>query len=127
MGYGIIIFAVVVALIGLGILAYIQKWFWFQKSSGGRKYVDVYSTTAGKKTGSYEKGACGPEAGTGVKTAAAKSSDCAAACDTAATTCNGYDWNETISTAPVCMLMPSTPTTATYDSKKKDECRALSK
>ena len=127
MGAGMIIAIVIfVALIGGGIFAYMKKWFWFQKS-GGRKYADVYSTTAGRKKGSFEKGGCGPEAGTGVKTAAAKSSDCAAACDTAATTCNGYDWNETISTAPVCMLMPSTPTTATYTKGNKESCYALSK
>ena len=125
MGAGMIIFIVLlVALIGGGIYAYMKKWFWFQKS-GGRKYTDVYSTTSGKKKGSFEKGACS-DGGTGVSATAKKSSDCAAACDTAATTCNGYDWNET-STTPVCMLMPSIPTTATYTKGNKESCYALSK
>ena len=113
----IIAIVILIALIGGGIFAYMKKLFWFQKSSASayRKYNTIYSS--GKI-----KGACGPEAGTGVSATAKTSSECASACDATPTTCNGYDWDETN-----CMLMPSIPTTAIYTKGKKEECRAFSK
>ena len=123
MGVGtVILITFFTALIVGLIVAYIKKMFWFQKSSD-RKYSTVYSTTAGKKAGSFEKGACGPEAGTGVSAKATKSSECATACDTATTPCLGYDWDG----SSECTLYATLPTTATYVKDKKDECRALSK
>ena len=116
----LIVMLILVALSVGGYFAY-QKWF----SKSSRKYSTVYSTTAGKKAGSFEKGACGPEAGTGVSATATKSSECATACDAATTPCLGYDWDGSSG----CTLYATLPTTATtpISTTDKNECRALSK
>lgn len=126
----LIIMLILVTLLVGGYFAY-QKLF--SKSSGqddkkstdSRKYSIVYSTTAGKKKGSFEKGACTNPSADGTKgPASTKSTDCAAACDAvkAPAVCNGYDWDGSNG----CTLYATLPTTAKYDSTKKDECRALS-
>ena len=107
----LIVMLILVALSVGGYFAY-QKWF----SKSSRKYSTVYSKDK-------IKGACGPEAGTGVSATATKSSECATACDAATTPCLGYDWDGSSG----CTLYATLPTTATYDKDKKDECRALSK
>ena len=117
----ITILIVMLILVALSVGGYFAYQKFFSKSS--RKYSTVYSTTAGTKSGSFEKGACGPEAGTGVSAKATKSSECADACDGATTPCFGYDWDGSSG----CTLYATLPTTATYDKNKKDECRALSK
>ena len=114
----LIVMLILVALSVGGYFAY-QKFF----SKSSRKYSTVYSTTAGKKKGSFEKGACAnPTADGTAGPKVTKSSECATACD-AATTCNGYDWDG----SDGCTLYATLPTTATYVKDKKDECRALSK
>ena len=118
MGVGtVILITFFIALIVGLIVAYIKKMFWFQKSSD-RKYSTVYSKDK-------IKGACGPEAGTGVSAKATKSSECATACDAATTPCLGYDWDGSSG----CTLYATLPTTATtpISTTDKNECRALSK
>jgi hypothetical protein len=111
------ILIVMLILVALSVGGYFVYQKFFSKSSA-RKYSTVYSKDK-------IKGACGPEAGTGVSATATKSSECATACDAATTPCLGYDWDGSSG----CTLYATLPTTATtpISTTDKNECRALSK
>jgi hypothetical protein len=113
------ILIIILVLVGLGVGGYFgyKKLFKPTPTSTKRKYSEVKDSKAkksGKCTGT----------GTAAKGTFKSSSDCSSACDAAPSSapCNGYDWDGT-----TCTLYGTAPSGATYVSKGKDKCYALSK
>jgi len=112
------IIIIVLVLVGLGVGGYFgYKKFFKSKTATKRTYTEVQDSKA-KKTGKCT-GTGTPATGT-----LKSSGDCTTACDAAPSSapCNGYDWDGTN-----CTLYATAPASATYISKGKDKCYALSK